>query len=151
MFCILDSRTMSSPPAIVTVTQTHTVTALADPATPTSTPFAATDPGTASDIPPPSHDIPPYPYPPSSPVPPSDQDYPYDPYFVPYHAPPPMALPPTVGPAYQAGAVMDPLTAIMAIVVVALMYWGFKSGGAAGLLQQYQTSRVWVTSRTHIY
>ncbi|KAJ9092958.1 hypothetical protein QFC19_008556 [Naganishia cerealis] len=73
---------------------------------------------------------------PFPPRPPPQSGFPFDAFMQPGQIPPPpMVLPLGGAPNYQAGAVMDPLTAILSIVVVAGMYWGFKNGtgGFSGL------------------
>lgn len=49
-----------------------------------------------------------------------------------------MFLPPVGNGGYQTGAIMDPFTAILSIVVVAVMYWGFKSGGLNEMFTKFK-------------
>lgn len=126
----------SAPTDTITVTQTATVTYTSHHHQ--NTPYeshAAPDhsyAGMPRDSPPPPEQQEGYPYSmPPPPPPPPQPGFPFDPFAHPGQIPPPMVLPLGGGsPSYQAGAVMDPVTAIVSIVVVAAMYWGFKNGTA---------------------
>ena len=133
---------MVSAEQTVTITQTQTVTASTRQAGTTDAPTSPSDqrdPPSRPQIPP---GTPPNSF--ESPHPDLTYDFgfPHDPYFLPYQVPPPLSLSPSGVPEYKAGAVMDPPTAIIAIIVVAVMYWAFKNGGLSGLMQQYQASKV---------
>lgn len=130
----------------ITVTQTQTVTYTSQH--PQNTPHESrANPGHASPGAPPAPPPSPmqqegYSYPMS---PPPQPGFPFDPFTHPGQIPPPMVLPLGGGPpSYQAGAVMDPLTAVISIVVVAMMYWGFKNGtaGFGGYLRGGASSNV---------
>ncbi|KAJ9116319.1 hypothetical protein QFC22_004759 [Naganishia vaughanmartiniae] len=130
----------SSPTGTVTVTQTQTVTYTSKHHQ--NTPYESharpehSSPGAPPGSPPPPPPQEGYPY--SMPSPPPPQPgFPFEPYMHPGQVPPPMVIPLGGGPpSYQAGTVMDPLTAIISIVVVAAMYWGFKNGttGLSGFM-----------------
>lgn len=118
---------MTSDAGTLTITQTHTVTADAFRTQPTLAHAGHTS-GNAS--PPPPYTGEAYPLPPVPPQP----GFPFDPYMNPQQVPPPIFIPLTGTGNYQAGAVMDPFTAILSIIVVAGMYWAFKNGGVSGMM-----------------
>lgn len=120
----------------VTVTQTHTVTTDAFQQHATQTP--AGHPSNAEFGPPP----PPFDGTPYAGPSPAQPGFAFDPYMAPHQVPPPMFLPLAGGANYQPGAVMDPLTAVLSIIIVAGMYWGFKNGGVSEVMSKIVGKRV---------
>ncbi|GHJ90450.1 hypothetical protein NliqN6_6852 [Naganishia liquefaciens] len=132
---------MSSSPAITTVTRTHTVTIIDTTPGPTASPPLEEEPFGRAEEPRTTPETPPYPFtPPQWRGLPDDGWPPFYPYLLPEDIPHLVSASPPDYSDYVAGRVMDPLTAILSIFIVSLMYWGFKNGGIAGLLQQYQAS-----------